>query len=294
MRQPTDLRRPPVTGVPPLNSTRRGRCRSSGILLLVLAMALLACNLIGPGPQPDAKRTARTRLPTFTPTSRLSPVKAGVGAAMPAGKAPTAAPPVAATSPPLPVSTATSTFVSLPDEPPTSTALARLARVRAMPAISGSSTLSTPLVPTATPPPELLGWSFAGVQTYPGPDGEGLLLYGDLVNETGLAQELAFVSATFYDEQDQVVADPGNIIDYWPIDLIPPGGRLPFELTALDITQAARYNLTLEAQSGSWTLQQNFEFSDIEQWRRHELLLEWNSQPRHPLARIRGDHGGVV
>jgi hypothetical protein len=104
------------------------------------------------------------------------------------------------------------------------------------------------------------------VQAYPDPYGGGLLLYGELINDTGATQELSMVTGTFYNDQNQVIADANNIIDYWPIDVIPPGGRLPFELTVLDIQNAANYDLTLEAQPSSLTLHQDFEVSGLNQW----------------------------
>jgi hypothetical protein len=103
---------------------------------------------------------------------------------------------------------------------------------------------------------------FSGVRVSQDPYGSGLLLLGDVMNNTGTAQELKGLTGTFYNDQGQVMAD-GNTADYWPIAAVPQGGQLPFELIALGLDSAADFDLRVEAEPGNELLRQDFEFLDV-------------------------------
>jgi hypothetical protein len=109
-----------------------------------------------------------------------------------------------------------------------------------------------------------VAWLFNGVRVSPAPDGNGLLLYGDMVNNTGSSQMLQFVSATFYDAQGQVMP-PASINDYWPTEAMPPGAQIPFELSVAGIPNPANFDLNVNAVPSDQTPRQDFEFSDLNQ-----------------------------
>ncbi|OGO49193.1 MAG: hypothetical protein A2W37_06825 [Chloroflexi bacterium RBG_16_63_12] len=69
----------------------------------------------------------------------------------------------------------------------------------------------------------------------------------------------------FYDAQGNLIADENNTTDYWPVAVIPIGGRIPFELFAPGIQAAARFELATEAQPTTQTTRQDFEFSALSQ-----------------------------
>ena len=116
--------------------------------------------------------------------------------------------------------------------------------------------------PAPTPMPE--GWVFTGVQITPKADGSGLLVHGNLLNNTSSAQKLSRVTGTFFDEQGQVIAGADdNLTDYWPIAAVPPTGQVPFELVASGLQNAADYDLQVEAEPGELLLRQDFEFIDV-------------------------------
>jgi len=95
---------------------------------------------------------------------------------------------------------------------------------------------------------------------------EGLLLYGDLINNTGAPQTLIWITATFYDDQGQVVADPENVYNYWPaVDVVPVGGQVPFELAVDGLQSAANFTLRVEAEPSSEPPLQDFSFTDLSQ-----------------------------
>jgi hypothetical protein len=118
-----------------------------------------------------------------------------------------------------------------------------------------------------TPAVDTPGWSFASVRVHTDYYEEGLLMYGDLINNTGSSQALALITGTFYDGQGQVIANRESIYDYWPlVDAIPPGGRMPFELIVDGIHGATNYTLNVEAEPSSESPRQNFEFLELSQW----------------------------
>ncbi len=128
---------------------------------------------------------------------------------------------------------------------------------------------------TQTPLPE--DWAFSGVRLYPDEYDDGLLLYGQVTNNTGAAQELFEITGTFFDAQGQVIAEPDSSYAYWPGYVLPAGGRMPFELVVDGIDSAAKFDLQVEAEPSGETARQDFTFSDINQWTEDDVYcLEGN------------------
>ena len=133
---------------------------------------------------------------------------------------------------------------------------------------------------------------------------DGLLLYGDLINNTESPQALALITGTFYDDQGQVIANEDSIYDYWPpVDAIPPGGRMPFELIVDGIQGDAKSSLRVEAEPSSESPRQDFEFSDLNQWNEGDVYCVGGTL-RNPGGELQGylvivavlydDQGNVV
>lgn len=127
-------------------------------------------------------------------------------------------------------------------------------------------TASPTQAPTATPvvTPLPADWTFVGVQVQPD-DGDGLLLVGHLINNTTSIQEIEAVTGTFYDAQGQVIAGSDRVYGYWPVDLVLPGGGVPFELLVEGIDNAADFDLGVEAEPSQEDLIQDFDFKDLNQ-----------------------------
>jgi hypothetical protein len=119
--------------------------------------------------------------------------------------------------------------------------------------------------PTATPIVASSGWTFTNVRSYPNEDENSLVLYGNIVNNTGSLQELISIAGTFYDEQGQVVADPDDTHAYWPGYVVPPGKSLPFELFVEGTHTVADFELIAAAEPTSENPRQDFEFKDVDQ-----------------------------
>jgi hypothetical protein len=229
-------------------------------VLGVVIVFTLACNILGSDPQNMAGRTgAQTPLPTLTPTtttanpnisSQETPSADSIGApvanADPPGAGTNSIPADPAATLPAPVT---------PDSEQTNTDI---------PGTDGAGGTYTPeptLAPVGVP-----GWTFANVHSYPDPYGDGILVYGDIVNGTGSVQELVVVTGTFFDAQGQQIAGPDDMVDYWPFDIVPVNGQLPFELTVLDIQQAADFDLIVDSRPSDQTPHLNFDTAIIEQW----------------------------
>jgi hypothetical protein len=115
----------------------------------------------------------------------------------------------------------------------------------------------------ATPPPAK-DWLFTAIQLN-SDQANGLQLFGELANNSGVSQTLTEVTGIFYDAQGQVIADQGDTIGYWPVDIIPPGGQVPFELLVEGINGAANFDLNVAAEPASTSPRQDFEFGSLKQ-----------------------------
>lgn len=247
-----------------------------------MALATMACGLSQCAVHPNLDPTiAPTLRPTFTPaTGALSPIQeeapataarprvslpivfVGVAAVAQAPTMVTASANAPSEAAPLPTSTPGA--ASLPTSTPTPT-----------PVPTGATPLHT-LTPgaapqaTASPPPTPIltqteGWVFSRLRA--SADGVGnLVVLGEVTNETGSAQEIVSLAGTFHDAQGGVMADPDRMDGYWPADLVPPGGQLPFELTVFGIQDAHDFDLAVQSQPTNIDLHQGFAFSNVEPW----------------------------
>lgn len=154
---------------------------------------------------------------------------------------------------PTPAPTATTTATAIPIRTPTATATAT-----PIPADTPTAT------PTATPLPD--GWHFNGLRLDPDQYENSLLLYGNVINNTGAAQEILSITATFYDAQGQLIAAADDTYASWPSFVIPQGEKIPFELVVDDLDNAANFDLSIEAEPSSDIVRHDFQFSDINQW----------------------------
>jgi hypothetical protein len=101
---------------------------------------------------------------------------------------------------------------------------------------------------------------------------EGLVVYGDLTNDTGSPQTLLLVTGTFYDAQGQVIANPDNVYDYWPVaDAVPAGGRIPFGLVVDGIREAANFTLSVQAEPTAASPRQDLQISNLNQLSEEDL-----------------------
>ncbi|MCK6628320.1 MAG: FxLYD domain-containing protein [Anaerolineae bacterium] len=254
-------------------------------LLIVLVLATLACNWIELGAPAKAKRVViRINLPTLTPTPRPSPTvnlpRSSPSPVSPPSSSSAVTAPPTVTLAPLPTTTftpaATDTYnqeqalappipVTAPTDPvPTSPP-------PTSPPVTAPTTTSVPNpsfapTPTVTPIPETPGWAFAKIRTYNDEYEGGLILYGELVNDTGAPQEIAYITGAFYDPQGQIIADSDSTTEYWPLEIVPPGGRTPFELAVNGIQAAANFKLWANSTTTSQSPRQDFNFEGVEQW----------------------------
>jgi hypothetical protein len=140
----------------------------------------------------------------------------------------------------------------LPTETPTATATAT-----ATPTVTPTPLASTPV---AIAPAE--GWTFEGVRVQPDPGLGGLLIYGEAINDSGRSQDILGLQGTFYDAQGKVVT-PEETSDYWPIETVPPGWRMPFELTVIGPAAIDRVDLRVTTEESDEPLRTDLEMSEL-------------------------------
>jgi hypothetical protein len=256
--------------------------------IFALMLVILACGLSRPASEPTVHRVIiRTHLPTLTPTANFATipevvvVQAAYPTPSPSSYIDHAANSVSATPPDANPSPFQSSSDDTSSPLPTSTAYpveqtgnpSTLNQSVQFPTPTSTST-PTPVdvfSPTSTlvaATPEIMlpqGWGFSGVRVSTDPDEGDILLHGDVVNNTGVSQALNFISSTFFDAQGQAIPNI-TTIDYWPIEAIPPGGRVPFELRAPGLQSTSNFDLNVEAGPSSTTPYQDFNFSDINQF----------------------------
>lgn len=239
-------------------------------LLIFFSLVISACGFMSGGLQATSDRLINlTRLPTLTrtPLPTLTPTANSVSASFISviehdGPSPSS-------TPILKTTTESNLAANSPAIAP-----------EAGPSPDTPSALQAP-----TPTLETAEWSFAGVQLFDDQYEDGLLLLGELINNTGISQELYTVSGTFYDSQGHIIADENNTDDYWPIKMIPTGGRMPFGMFVDGITSAANFELNVTAEPSNEILVQDFEFTGVEQWQdREDYCLQGELQ--HPDSNL--------
>jgi hypothetical protein len=107
-------------------------------------------------------------------------------------------------------------------------------------------------------------WSFLGVKSAYNPDWESLFIRGEVINGTGASQRLTNITGAFYDAAGQVIAGGDDTDSYWPIYLVPAGGRVPFEMTLYDSREVADFDLQVITQATDQAVRQDFEFLELE------------------------------
>jgi hypothetical protein len=266
----------------PAQAVRRHASLSILATIIIFGLSSLGCGLI---PWSDSDQIVMlTRLPTLTrtplPTLTLTPLLTSSSSMTEteANDLPSTQTPTLSVTP---ISTSTldegdelAQTVSTPSatpnevEPPVATATATSTDLPTLTATPEPSPTNTPsATPAATSTPETVGWSFANVQMiYTDEYPEGLLLYGDVVNDTGQTQKLTNIAGTFYDAQGQLIADQNSISTYWPVEIVPPGARIPFEMIIDGIHEAANFELWTDSEVSDTPPRQDFDFIDVNQW----------------------------
>jgi uncharacterized protein YraI len=130
-----------------------------------------------------------------------------------------------------------------------------------VPTIAPTTMISQPTpTPASTATPDTSGWAFAGIRFHPDQAEDSLVLYGTIINNSGTAQEVAFVTGSFFDTQGQLIADEADTYDRWFVGIVPTGSQMPFELTVTGIRESAQMNLRVEAEPSDEPPRQDFEF----------------------------------
>lgn len=302
-------------------------------LMILLAATLLACSL---GSQ-DTQGVVRVQrvLPTFTPTSpavayqvqqpetaqEALPAVVDPPPAQPQPAAPAATAATTPTPPPaggafgaLPTPTMTAAVVQdsptfEAEEPvnagptPTDVAFAGPTPTPIPPA-TATPTPRPPRLPepTEAPPPSVAGWSFVGVRSTI--DETNAVVVGELINNTGIPQTDVFVSGTLYNNQGQTIEGDIDTASYVPVEVIPAGAHVPFELTVESSEPIYRLDLHAMSEPAGNPPRQDFLISNVNQWTGASDMYCLGGQVSNPdaplddyliiLATVYNDQGDVA
>jgi hypothetical protein len=257
--------------------------------VLAVAGVVMLGPLLQADPTPAAVAAAPrpTSTPTVTPGANVVPTNASLATAPgTVTQVPSVAPATGTSAQDTASATSsvvvTSATAAIASASPTARSSAAAAMPSATPAVSATTAPAVPASasPTASPTvsptasataTQAQGWTFAGVRLVPDPDYRQLHLYGYLVNGTGSAQEVTSIDGTFYDAQGEVIAAENQVADLWAFDVVPPGIAVPFELTAIGITDAARYDLTAAGDATTEVPHNDFEFLGVSQTQESQI-----------------------
>jgi hypothetical protein len=128
---------------------------------------------------------------------------------------------------------------------------------------AAGATAATSAGSSATPTTD--DWSFVN-ESSNNAGQAGALVYGEAANNSGSAQQIVRLDATFYDSQGQVIAGTGDSTDYWPLYVVPAGARVPFKLLKYGVAGFASFDLNVVAQPTGLSPRQDFQFSDLDSY----------------------------
>jgi hypothetical protein len=108
------------------------------------------------------------------------------------------------------------------------------------------------------------GWNLIGVRTSVAET--DAMVMGKLVNNTGLPQTAVQVAGNLYDQQNQVIAEGVEMSSYVPVDIVPIGGHVPFELVVKSAKPINRLDLYAVSEPSGASPREDFLFSGLKQW----------------------------
>ncbi len=259
-------------------------------LLMLVVGASLACTLGA-----DNLQTMRVRktLPTVTATPGAvaiiePPVDAPAAAPVTAGEPeplvaepPTLTPPPIAAAPnggqsgaffappptaipqqnPLPAANPTLNPTNTPPASPT--VGVSPAATRAQSGATPAAPLPAPPEPSPTPKSEIPGWTFVNVRSMIN-QGDAFVV-GEAINNTGVPQREVDISGIFYGNKNQLIGDEIEAVDYIPVDVVPIGARVPFELVAESSQPIYRLDLIGLSEPTNNSPRQDFEFLNVKE-----------------------------
>ncbi len=100
---------------------------------------------------------------------------------------------------------------------------------------------------TPTPPPDSASGPAEVTSDVSYTEGDYLYIIGEVENTSNTPMEYVKLVATLYDDKDSVV---GTESTYTILDVIPPGGRSPFEMMTSDWDGMTRYKLQVQSSEG--------------------------------------------
>lgn len=128
------------------------------------------------------------------------------------------------------------------DNPPTSTAAATATELPPTPTETVIPTETPTLEPTPTATPQSQGWVFSDVQSYMEGYISGIVIYGNVLNDTGSPQPLNAINTILYDAQGQVIPYQEAFLTQVPPRTLDQGEQVPFEVAIPNVDDVADFD----------------------------------------------------
>jgi len=253
-----------------ITSTKLIRFR---IVVILAILSTVSCNFLPLNKEISARTILATGTPrpTFTPTVFVNypaPIPRNNATALPApipeDNAPTLPTPMA-------IAESTEAIAALPTEQIVASPTPNLMTTEIATVVLVEPTLEVtlPALPTETaiPPtptsPTSDKWILTSLKQFTEGD-NSLIVTGEFVNNSDVTQRLSLITGDFFDETGTQIAGEEDTSDYWATDMVPPNGRLPFELTVYGINQAANFALYAQVEPISEVIFSDFQATNLE------------------------------
>jgi hypothetical protein len=116
-------------------------------------------------------------------------------------------------------------------------------------------------------------------------DQENAHIIGEMVNNTGAPQTDIQVASIVYGANNRVITDQAEMIDYVPVEVVPVGAHIPFELIVSAQEAIYRVDLTGVSYPAEAAPRQDFQFAGVNQWIEESLYcLGGKVQNNAPLG----------
>lgn len=101
------------------------------------------------------------------------------------------------------------------------------------------------------------------MQSYYSAEDEAYRVFGEAVNNTGQTQDIETITGQFYNAQGQLIAGEDDVEAAFPVSVVAPGWRVPFDLYVDNAQSADRFELSVVATPSPTILRSDFATSGL-------------------------------
>ncbi len=107
-------------------------------------------------------------------------------------------------------------------------------------------------------------------------------MVGELINSTGFPQTEVVMTGTFFNARNEIIGGEIDTLSYIPIETIPAGAYVPFELIVESPEAVYRFDLSAISEAGDNPPRNDFQFLEVTQWHDDSNLYCLGGQIKNP------------